>query len=253
MTMNYNLKDKIFVVTGGTRGIGLEIAREILNQQGKVAVCARKQEGLEAAARELGNPDRLLTVAAHIAKPGDVERLFTEVSASLGDVDVLVNNVGMNFVTPSVADTDPETWQKIIDTNLNGTFLCSRAAARIMKAKKSGKIISITSIAARKASPAMGIYGIAKAGIEMLTRVLAAELAAYNIQVNAVAPSMVRTDFSRPFWSNKDIHDQIVRSIPLGRIADPADVVHPVLFLASEGANFITGQVIPVDGGATVI
>jgi 2-deoxy-D-gluconate 3-dehydrogenase len=99
----------------------------------------------------------------------------------------------------------------------------------------------------------MGIYGIAKAGIEMMTKVLASELAAFNVQVNAVAPAMVRTDFSRPFWSNKDVHDYVVKGIPMGRIAEPVEVVHPVLFLASEGANFITGQTIVVAGGSTVV
>jgi 2-deoxy-D-gluconate 3-dehydrogenase len=99
----------------------------------------------------------------------------------------------------------------------------------------------------------MGIYGIAKAGIEMMTKVLASELASFNVQVNAVAPAMVRTDFSKPFWSNKDVHDYVVKGIPMGRIAEPVEVVHPVLFLASEGANFITGQTIVVDGGSTVV
>jgi NAD(P)-dependent dehydrogenase (short-subunit alcohol dehydrogenase family) len=99
----------------------------------------------------------------------------------------------------------------------------------------------------------MGIYGIAKAGIEMLTKVLAQELAPFNIQVNAVAPSMVRTTFSEPLWANKDIHDIVVKTIPLGRIAEPIDIAHPVLFLCSEGSNFITGQTLMVDGGASAI
>jgi NAD(P)-dependent dehydrogenase (short-subunit alcohol dehydrogenase family) len=122
-----------------------------------------------------------------------------------------------------------------------------------MREQKTGKIVNVSSIASRKASPGMGIYGIAKAGVEMLTKVLASELAQFNIQVNAVAPSMVRTDFSKPFWSNKELYDLIVKTIPLGRIAEPVDVVHPVLFLASDASNFITGQTIVVDGGVTAI
>jgi len=101
--------------------------------------------------------------------------------------------------------------------------------------------------------PGMGIYGIAKAGIEMMTKVLAAELALFNVQVNAVAPAMVRTDFSKPFWNNKELCDHVTSSIPMGRIAEIQDVVKPVLFLASEGSSYITGQTLVVDGGATVI
>jgi 2-deoxy-D-gluconate 3-dehydrogenase len=122
-----------------------------------------------------------------------------------------------------------------------------------MKDQEKGKIVNISSIAGRRAAPAMGIYGIAKAGIEMMTKVLALELAPFNIQVNAVAPSMVRTKFSQPFWSNKDLYDQIVKAIPLGRIAEPTDVAHAALFLSSEASDFITGQTIMVDGGASAI
>jgi 2-deoxy-D-gluconate 3-dehydrogenase len=159
----------------------------------------------------------------------------------------------MNLMTASLAETELSVWNKIIETNLTGAFLCSRKAAGIMKEKRRGKIVSVSSLAASKAAPGMGIYGIAKAGIEMMTRVLASELASFNIQVNAVAPGMVRTDFSKLFWSTPAILDQIVKTIPAGRIAEPADVVYPVLFLCSPYADYITGQTVLVDGGATAI
>jgi 2-deoxy-D-gluconate 3-dehydrogenase len=169
-----------------------------------------------------------------------------------GTIDALINNVGMNIVAGAV-DAEFSLWKKIIDSNLNGTFLCSRKAGRIMREKKTGKIVSITSIAGTRAAPFMGIYGIAKAGIQMMTRVLAQELAPFNIQVNAIAPCMVRTHFSQPFWSNPEIHDHIVKAIPLGRIAEPEDVAHPTLFLCSSAADFITGQTLMVDGGASAV
>jgi 2-deoxy-D-gluconate 3-dehydrogenase len=248
----FNLEDKVFVVTGGSRGIGLEVAKLLLDQKAKVVICGRNQEGLDAAAKVLDAGDRLRTVQAHVAKSEDVERLFEAAFGGFGRIDGLINNVGMNIVS-GVVDADPGLWNKIIDSNLNGTFLCARKAGQIMRNQKTGKIVSISSIAGRRAAPFMGIYGIAKAGIEMMTKVMAQELAPFNIQVNAVAPCMVRTKFSEPFWSNAELYDQIVKAIPLGRIAEPADVAWPVLFLCSEASDFMTGQTLMVDGGSSAV
>jgi NAD(P)-dependent dehydrogenase (short-subunit alcohol dehydrogenase family) len=252
-TINYGLENRVALVTGGTRGIGLELARELLAQKAKVVVCARKQEGLDAAAAELRGGDSLLALQAHIAKEEDVAGMMYAIQSRFGRLDILINNVGMNLMSGSVVDTDLSSWQKIIESNLTGTFIVSRAAGKLMRSQGGGKIVSISSIAGRRAAPAMGIYGIAKAGIEMLTKVLAAELAPFNVQVNAVAPGMVKTEFSKLFWSNRDLHDMLVRAIPMGRIAETRDVVHPALFLSSDGAGFITGQTIMVDGGATAV
>ena len=250
--LSYDLKDKVVVVTGGSRGLGLEIAGLLVGQGARVVICGRKKQGLDDAVKAIDGGDNLLAVPAHIAKEADVDRLFDQTLDRFGTIDALVNNVGMNIVA-GVVDAEFSLWKKIIDSNLNGTFLCSRKAGRIMREKKAGKIVSITSIAATRAAPFMGIYGIAKAGIQMMTRVLAQELAPFNIQVNAIAPCMVRTTFSQPFWSNPEIHDQIIKTIPLGRIAEPADVAHPTLFLCSPGADFITGQTLMVGGGASAV
>ncbi len=250
--LSYGLEDKVVVVTGASRGIGLEIARLLLAQKARVVICGRKPEGLDAAVAELSGGDNLLAVSAHTAKEDDVNALFDQTLAKFGTVDALINNVGMNIVTGTV-DADFGVWKKIVDSNLNGAFLCSRKAGQMMREKQTGKIVSITSIAAQKAAPFMGVYGVAKAGIEMMTRVIAQELAPFNVQVNAVAPCMVRTRFSEPFWSNPDIYEQVVKTIPLGRIAEPADVAHPAIFLCSSAADFITGQTINVDGGATAV
>ena len=250
--LSFNLINKVFVVTGGSRGIGLEIAKRLLGQQAKVVICSRKQEGLEAARQTLNAGERLETVQAHIAKSEEVDRLFETAVHAFGSLDGLINNVGMNIVT-GVVDADPGLWHKIIDSNLNGSFLCTRKAGQIMRDRQKGKIVSISSIAGRRSAPFMGIYGVAKAGIEMMTKVVAQELAPFNIQVNAVAPCMVRTQFSRPFWSNEEIYAQIVKNIPMGRIAEPLDVTWPVLFLCSEASDFITGQTLMVDGGSSAV
>jgi len=250
--LSFNLEDKVFVVTGGSRGIGLEIAGLLLNQKARVVICGRKQESLDEAGRELKGGERLKSIQAHIAKGQEVDRLFETTIEAFGRLDGLINNVGMNIVT-GVVDADPGLWNKIIDSNLNGTFLCSRKAGQIMREQKKGKIVSISSIAARRSAPFMGIYGVAKAGVEMMTKVMAQELAPFNVQVNAVAPCMVRTKFSQPFWSNAEFYEQIVKAIPMGRIAEPADVAWPVLFLCSEASDFITGQTLMVDGGSSAI
>ena len=256
--MKFDLDGKVCLVTGGSRGIGFEIARSLLAENAKVIICGRKAESLEKAKEALLTsknfmPENLLTVQAHIGKPEDVDQLFETIEKTHGKLDILINNVGMNLITPGIADLDPGLWQKIMDTNLGGTFLVSRKASAMMRAKNQGKIVTISSIAATKATPAMGIYGIAKAGIEMMTKVLASELAAFNIQVNAVAPAMVRTKFSEPFWSNAELLTHITKSIPMGRIAEIEDVVKPVLFLASAGSSYITGQTLMVDGGSTAV
>ena len=252
-SLSYNLDGKVAIVTGGTRGIGLAIAQELLNQHAKVVICARKQEGLDRAKEMLKAGDNLLTCVAHIAKEDDVNALVDAAVQKYSAVDILINNVGMNLMTGSLVDVELSAWQKIIDSNLTGTFLVSKKVGAIMRQQKRGKIVSISSVAGRLASPGMNVYGIAKAGVEMMTKNLAVELAPFNVQVNAVAPGMVRTDFSKPFWSNEAIHDMVVKNIPMGRIAEIDEVVHPVLFLASDGARYITGQTIVIDGGASIL
>ena len=254
MGMKYDLEGKVVLVTGGSRGIGLELAARLVeDEKARVIICGRKPENLEAALGRLDAGEQVTALAAHIAKEDQVDALFGAIKEKFGRLDVLINNVGMNLLTASVAETEPGLWQKIIDTNLTGTFLCSRRAAEIMKAQGSGKIVNLSSLAATRAALGMGIYGVAKSAVEMMTRVMAAELASFNIQVNAVAPCMVKTDFSKPFWSHPEMHDQIVKTIPAGRLPDPVDIVHPILFLASPGADFITGQTLAVDGGASAI
>jgi NAD(P)-dependent dehydrogenase (short-subunit alcohol dehydrogenase family) len=253
MSEAYELENKVIVVTGGSRGIGLSIAGELLRRKAKVAICGRKQENLDAAAARLDSGDNLLAVAANIAVEGEVEHLFDAALTRFGRIDGLVNNAGMNLFVPSVADAELSRWTRIMDSNLTGTFLCCRKAAKIMKEQKAGKIVSVSSLAASRAVPMLGIYGVAKAGIEMLTKVLAAELAFFNIQVNAVAPGVVRTEFSKLFWENKEFLDLVLKDTPAGRIAETQDISNLVMFLLSSQSGYITGQTIAIDGGASII
>jgi 2-deoxy-D-gluconate 3-dehydrogenase len=246
-----DLTGKAALVTGGSRGLGKAIATAMAVKGAHVVICGRKQENLDQAIADLSQKGvDISAFRANVGSSNEVDLLFQFIEERFGRLDILVNNVGMNILTPSVAMADEGLWDKIIATNLKGTFLASAGAVPLMRKAGRGKIINISSIAARKASMGMGIYCVAKAGVEMLTRVLAVELAQDHITVNAVAPCVVRTQFSQPFWSNESLVNQITAGIPMGRIAEPDDVVGAVLFLASDLSDFVTGEVITVDGGS---
>ena len=245
-----DLSGKATLVTGGSRGLGKAIALAMAEKGAKVAICGRKQENLDMAEKEFKEKGfDVLAQVAHVGKPEQLESLFQAIDQSFGRLDILVNNVGTNIFTRSVSEADEKLWDKLIETNLKSVFLVSARASKRMKKQGSGKIVNISTIAARKAAPGMGIYSVAKAGVEMLTKVLAAELAPDHINVNAVAPGMVKTQFSKPFWSNESMLQEITRTIPMGRIAETEDVVGAVLFLSSSLSDFITGDIITVDGG----
>ena len=249
--MNLDLKGKTALVTGGSRGLGKAIAGAMVANGAEVIVCGRKQENLDQAVEDFRKEGLELTgIAANIGQSAQVKTLFEAVEARFGRLDILVNNVGMNILTPSVAGVDEGLWDKIMDSNLKGTYLVSSRAVPLMKKAGAGKIINISSTAAKRAAMGMGVYCIAKAGLEMLTKVLAVELAQHRINVNAVAPGVVMTKFSQPFWSNESLLKQIESVIPFGRIAKTEDVVGTVLYLASGLSDYVTGEVITVDGGS---
>jgi NAD(P)-dependent dehydrogenase (short-subunit alcohol dehydrogenase family) len=249
----FSLKDKRVLVTGGSRGIGLEIAKGMATAgAAHITICGRKQEALSAAAEAIEKEGAKVTaVTANVGNPADVDGLFDRIAVDGGGLDIVVNNVGMNIFTPSVADADISLWDKVMDVNLKAVFLTSRKAVPLMKNAGGGAIINISTVAARKATPGLGIYGIAKAGVEMLTKALAAELAPYNIRVNAIALAMVKTKFSEPLWSNADLRKQIELTNPMHRIGEPEEVVGAVLYLASRASSFMTGSILMLDGGTT--
>lgn len=249
---DFDFSGKIALVTGGSRGLGKAIALALAERGAKVAICGRKQENLDRAAEEFKKRGfDLFTRAAHAGKSDQMSALFKSLEERFGKLDILVNNVGTNVLTPLLAEADEGLWDKLMETNLKSAFLASALAFKLMKKNGTGKIINISSVAARRASRGMGIYCVAKAALEMLTKVLAVELASDHINVNAVAPSVVKTQFSQPFWSNETLLQEILRAIPIGRIAETGDVLGAVLFLASSLSDFITGEIITVDGGAT--
>jgi NAD(P)-dependent dehydrogenase (short-subunit alcohol dehydrogenase family) len=248
---SFPLPGKVAIVTGGRRGIGKAIALALAEVGADIAICDRVIEGgeLKAVAEEVKRwGRRSLAVQTDITQKADVDSLVKRVVDEFGVIDILVNNAAMNIRAP-LLELREDGWDRVIDTDLKGYYLCSQAVGRRMAEQKRGNIINIASTAAMKAAPEMGAYCIAKAGVVMLTRVLAVELAQYNIRVNAIAPYMVKTKFSQPLWSAPETLKQLESEIPLGRLAETDDIIGSVLFLASDASSYITGHTIIVDGG----
>jgi len=253
MSWELNFENKYVLITGGSRGIGRAICEGFLNKGATVFTCGRKEDSLKEA-KELFQAfeGRFFAYQCNVTNPQELENFFKGIKEKADKIDILVNNVGMNRFTPFVLDADEGLWDRILEGNLKSAFLVTKQALPLLKKSERAKVINISSIAARKASFGMGIYCVAKAGLDMLTKVLAAELASLNINVNAVAPGMVRTDFSKPLWSQRELLKEIEGSIPMGRIGEVNEVIGAVLFLASSMADYITGEIITVDGGAQV-
>ena len=246
---SFSLGGKIAVVSGGGRGIGRSIALGFAQAGADVSICARTISELEEVAEEIrALGKRCLVVQTNIAVKSEVDNLVSMVIGEFGTVDVLVNNATMNIMRPLI-ELREDGWDKIMNVDLKGYYLTSQAVAKVMVEKRMGNIINLTSTGAVKASPGLGAYSIAKAGVVMLTKVLATELAPYNIRVNAIGPSLVKTKFSQPLWGNPEVLKGIEAGVPLGRIAEADDIVGAALFLASDASNYITGQTIYVDGG----
>ena len=247
----FPLPGKVAIVTGARRGIGKAIAVALAEAGADIAVCDRVIEDgeLNAVAEEVKRLGRRsLALQADITQKADVDGLVQRVVDEFGVIDILVNNAAMNIRVP-LLELREDGWDRVINTDLKGYFLCSQAVGRRMVEQKRGNIINITSTAAIKVAPEMGAYCIAKAGVVMLTRVLAVELAQYNIRVNAVAPYMVKTKFSQPLWNDPETLKQLESEIPLGRLAETGDIIGSVLFLASDASSYITGHTIIADGG----
>jgi NAD(P)-dependent dehydrogenase (short-subunit alcohol dehydrogenase family) len=193
-----------------------------------------------------------LPVAAHSGDSLAVEALVDRVTAEWGGIDILVNNAATNPHFGPILTAEESHWDKILDVNVKGYFRVVKACVPAMKARGGGKVINMSSVAGKEPQPMMGIYSVSKAAVIMLTEVLAAELAADNIQVNAIAPGFVKTKFSSVLWQTEEINDALLRSIPQGRMAEPEEIAGMALYLASPASDFVTGATFIVDGGQLV-
>jgi len=252
MSVAIDLTGKVALVTGGGRGIGRAIAALFAEAGAAVAIASRKKESLEAAAAELARrPARVIAVPCHIGRLEEIERLVASVRAELGPIDILVNNAATNIqLGPLVQATDAQL-EKMVEINLQGALRLSRLVAPEMCARRSGSIINVASVSGLRPQPDAGYYSLTKAALIMFTRSLAAELGSSGVRVNALAPGLVRTDFSAYLWKNDAIRERYLAAQMLPGLASPEMIAPAALFLACEGSRFITGQVLAVDGGAT--
>jgi len=244
------LKDKIAIVTGSTKGIGLAIARGYASEGAAVIVCGRSEDLAKKIVDEITKKgQRAVAMRMDVTSPDSINQVVDEVVERFGRIDILVNNAGISPIWKRVEDTSKEAWDQIIQTNLTGAFLCSQAVGRVMIKQKSGKIINMTSIGGEVALPRLVAYCASKAGIISLTKVMAAEWAQHNILVNAIGPSYVETEFTAGLRGNQAIYEDLKSKNLLKRFAQPEEIVGAAIFLASDEANFITGQTLFVDGG----
>jgi glucose 1-dehydrogenase len=254
---NKNQRGKVAIVTGSDRGIGRAIALSFAKSDtySGIVVSARKREETERVAKEIENMGKSdsIAVIADVSQEADCIRLIDETVKHYGRIDVLVNNAGIQQEIP-FEDTSVEIWQKILAVDLTGPFVCSREAVKHMlnQDPKGGCIINISSVHQIIPKPHYVPYATSKAGIEMMTKTMALELAQDNIRINVVAPGAIETDMNQKLKEDKAELDKVLKRVPLGRIGTPDEVANMVEFLASDKASYVTGSAFFIDGGMTL-
>jgi NAD(P)-dependent dehydrogenase (short-subunit alcohol dehydrogenase family) len=248
----FDLTGRVAIVTGGSAGLGQQMAEGLAEMGANLVLCGRKKERCQQAAAELEKGGtRALGLGCDVKDPSSIQAVVDTTVLEFGRIDILINNAGTSWGAPTEEMT-LDQWNKVIATNLTGTFLFSQAVGKVMIRQRRGKIINIASIAGLRGSPpqfsAIG-YSASKGGVIIFTKDLACKWGMYNIQVNAIAPGWFPTNMSKKVIERNK--DTLLAGIPLGRFGGPQDLKGAAIFLASNASDFVTGQILAVDGGQT--
>jgi len=240
----------VALVTGGSRGIGSAIASALAEHGAQVVISSRKQADLDQEADRINAvyPQSVTAIAAHSGRQDELERLVNDVMGRFSRIDVLVNNAGTNPYMGPVLGADLAAWDKTFEVNLRGVFMLTKLVYEAWMESHGGSVVNVASTGGLRPGIGLGVYNVTKAGVIMLTRQLAREIGG-TVRVNAVAPGLVKTRFAEALWGNQAILDRVLASNPMGRIGLPDEVAGAVVFLASDAASYINGEVIVIDGG----
>jgi dehydrogenase/reductase SDR family protein 4 len=248
----FDLSGKVALITGGSRGIGLSIAEAYADRGATVVITARKQDELDEAAAGIEKAGGKVTaIASHAGKEDEIDALVDRVVGDHGQIDVLVNNAATNIGFGPWKNLEVAAFDKTLELNLRGPFILSKAVVNKTMEKTGGSIINMCSVASFKAEPMMAAYNVSKAGLMMLTKVMARELGPLGIRVNGIAPAVIKTKFSKVLYETDEIRAIAEKSSALGRVGEWNEVAGTAVYLASDAASYVTGTVSMVDGGTT--
>lgn len=249
----FDLSGKVAVVTGASKGIGEAIAKIYGAAGATVVVSSRKKEAVEVVANAIvKNGGKAMAVACHMGNMQDIDHLVKETLSVFGNVDIVVNNAATNPVFGPVVDTDETAFDKIMNVNVKGPFELSKKFYAVMKEKKSGSIINISSIGGLRPEPGLGIYSMSKAALISLTKVMAKEWGGDNIRANVICPGLIKTKFSEALWNDDKIMHTMMKMLPIKRVGTPEEIAALALYLAADESAYCTGSVFTADGGFTI-